>query len=169
MVYNRNKEIKILIKMSLLISHRGNTNGINSSKENSIEYIKETLKKGYFVLVDVFLVGEKHFALGCDAPQYPVSVDFLKNNNIIARAKSIECLDALATNQIHSLYHECDICSLTTGGLIWVKPGGNITQRCIFSMPEWILEDITSIKDIECAGICSDKIEIIKKARETIS
>jgi hypothetical protein len=33
-------------------------------------------------------------------------------------------------------------------------------------MPEWIMSDISEIKHLECAGICSDKIEIIKKARE---
>ena len=34
--------------MALLISHRGNTNGINREKENSIEYIQEALNKEFF-------------------------------------------------------------------------------------------------------------------------
>lgn len=152
--------------MALLISHRGNTNGINREKENSLEYIQEALNKEFFVMVDVFLIGDKHLALGCDSPQYPTTIDFLKNNNIICKAKSIECFDFLLTNQIHSFYHNHDDCSLTSGGLIWTRPGNNITERCIFTMPEWIMNDITEIKDLECAGICSDKIELIKAARE---
>lgn len=151
--------------MALLISHRGNTNGINTSRENSPEYIKEALEKDYFVVVDVFLIGEKHFALGSNAPQYATTLDFLKNNNIIARANSVECLDALITNEVHCFYHKHDKCVLTSGGLVWTRTGSNITQRCIFNMPEWTLDDITTIKDLQCAGICSDKIELIKNAR----
>jgi hypothetical protein len=152
--------------MALLISHRGNTTGINREKENSPDYIQEALNNDYFVMVDVFLIGEKHLAIGCDSPQYATTLDFLKNNNIICKAKSIECFDFLITNQIHSFYNNYDDCSLTSGGLIWTRPGNNITERCVFTMPEWIMNDITEIKDIKCAGICSDKIELIKKARE---
>ena len=152
--------------MALLISHRGNTNGIIRNKENSPDYIQKALDEGYFVSVDVCLVGDKHLALGREVPEYPVNVEFLKNNNIIAKANSIECLDFLLLNQIHCFYHDHDKCSITSGGLIWTRPGSNITQKCVFNMPEWIMSDISEIKDLECAGICSDKIEIIKKARE---
>ena len=86
--------------MALLISHRGNTNGINTEQENSPEYIESALKRGYFVMADVFLIGDKHIAFGCDAPQYATSVDFLKTNNIIAKANSTECLDFLISNEI---------------------------------------------------------------------
>jgi hypothetical protein len=151
--------------MALLISHRGNTNGINIEKENSPDYIESALKKGYFVMADVFLIGDKHISFGCEAPQYATSVDFLKTNNIIAKANSTECLDFLISNEIHCFYHDYDKCTITSGGLIWTRPGGNITQRCIFNMPEWVMNDITELKDIKCAGICSDKIEIIKTSR----
>ena len=151
--------------MALLISHRGNINGIDQEKENSPDYIEKALEKGFHVLVDVFLIGQKLIALGCDGPRYATTIDFLKNRKIIVRAQSIECLDFLISNEIHCFYHSHDKCSLTTGGLIWTRPGGNITQRCIFTMPEWILSDITSIKDIQCAGICSNFIELIQNAR----
>jgi len=153
--------------MALLISHRGNINGINKKLENTPEYIKNTLDKGYYVMVDVFLVGERFLAMGCESPEHGINVDFLKNERIIAKARSIECFDFLLTNQIHTFYHDHDACSLTSGGLIWTRPGSNITQRCIFNMPEWIMSDITEIKDINCAGICSDKIEEIKNTRSS--
>ena len=40
----------------ILISHRGNTNGRNPEKENTIEYIEQALKKG---LILFWLLYEK--------------------------------------------------------------------------------------------------------------
>jgi len=151
--------------MALLISNRGNINGIIPEKENSPDYIQSALDNGFHVVVDVFLIGQQHVALGCESPQYPTSIDFLKNNKIIARARSIECLDFLVTNEIHCFYHHTAKCTLTNGGLIWTRPGENITQRCIFDKPEFIMPDITTIKNIKCAGICSNFIDIIKQSR----
>ena len=151
--------------MALLISHRGNINGIVPEKENTVEHIEEALEKGFHVVVDVFLIGEKHLALGSETPQYPITIDFLTNKKIICRAKSIEALDFLVTNQAHAFYQEAENCSLTSGGLIWVSQGKNITQRCVFAMPEWIMPDITTLKNIDCAGICSNFIEKIKNSR----
>jgi len=87
--------------MALLISHRGNTNGINREKENSIEYIQEALNKEFFVMVDVFLIGDKHLALGCDSPQYPTTIDFLKNTS------AFDVFDF--RNVIHYPFRHCKI------------------------------------------------------------
>ena len=38
----------------ILISHRGNTNGVNHEKENSISYIEDALNLGFDVEVDVW-------------------------------------------------------------------------------------------------------------------
>ena len=45
----------------LLISHRGNLNGIQKKRENSPTYINEALSKGYDVEVDVRFRDNKFF------------------------------------------------------------------------------------------------------------
>ena len=37
----------------ILISHRGNTNGRNPEKENTVEYIEQALKKGHHCEIDI--------------------------------------------------------------------------------------------------------------------
>jgi hypothetical protein len=151
--------------MSLLISNKGNINGIVPERENSIQYVQEALDLGFLVVVDVFLIGQNQVATGCEVPQYSTTVEFLKNTNIICRAQSIECLEFLLSNQVHCFYHKHDRCSLTNGGLLWTRPGSNITKSCVFNLPEIIMPDVTTIKDIECVGICSNFIKLIKDAR----
>ena len=45
----------------LLISHRGNLNGIHEKRENNSSYINETLNNGYDVEVDVRFKDNKFF------------------------------------------------------------------------------------------------------------
>jgi len=152
--------------MSLLISHRGNVSGMNPRSENSPEYVQLALDQGYHVMVDVWLVGNAHLALGSDHPQYPVTTEFVKNHKVICNARSSETLEVLLHEGAHCFYHKRDSYVLTNGGLIWTYPGKPITTRGIFVMPEWVLPDISVLKMIQCAGICSDRIEVIKIARE---
>ena len=65
----------------ILISHRGNINGINKSRENSIEYIYEALNEGYDVEIDVWYKGGEWF-LGHDGPENYVVLGFLKNDKL---------------------------------------------------------------------------------------
>ena len=53
------------------ISHRGNTLGPDISKENSVDYINDAIKKGYDVEIDVWFEKE-NFYLGHDKPTYLV-------------------------------------------------------------------------------------------------
>ena len=62
----------------ILISHRGNLNGVNVKKENSVDYIEEALDQGFDVEVDVWNISGSYF-LGHDEPQHLVKKDFLNN------------------------------------------------------------------------------------------
>jgi glycerophosphoryl diester phosphodiesterase len=53
----------------ILIAHRGNLNGKQPERENSPEYIKEALEKGYHVEVDVWLKETNNLFLGHDSPK----------------------------------------------------------------------------------------------------
>ena len=53
----------------ILIAHRGNTNGVNPEKENTVAYIKDAIKQGYHCEIDVCKFDGKQFYLGHDEPQ----------------------------------------------------------------------------------------------------
>jgi len=151
--------------MSLLISHRGNISGINISRENSPDYIQCALDKGFHVVVDVWLVGRSHVALGTQYPIFPTTINFLKDNNIICRAKTVETLEYLLVQGTHCFMDGKDDYILTNGGLIWTAPGKVVMSRGIFTMPEHVFPDISSLALLTCAGVCSDRIQEIKDKR----
>jgi hypothetical protein len=152
--------------MAFLISHRGNTIGINTKKENSIPYIQETIEKGFHVVVDTWIIGNEHLALGSDRPQYTTNLDFLKNEYIICRAKCQNTFQFLLDSGVHCFAHEYDPFVLTSGGMIWTRPGGKIPVRGICNMPEYTFEHPKMSANILCAGICSNFIECIKEEIE---
>ncbi len=61
----------------ILISHRGNLNGVIVERENSIDYVEEALSQGFDVEIDVWDIFGSYF-LGHDEPKYLVKKDFLK-------------------------------------------------------------------------------------------
>ena len=148
--------------MTLLISHRGNTSGINSEKENSPEYIQEALDKGFYVMVNAWLLEENIVALGTDSPMYHVDVEFLKFGNIICKAMTAETLEYLLEKDVHCFYSEKDSFTVTSGGLIWNTNFNSQTLRSIIVIPEWYIPSLEKLETLNCTGICSDRIEYIE-------
>jgi hypothetical protein len=146
---------------TFLISNKGNLTGINSSLENTLEYTTKALEQGFFVVVDVWLVGSSHLALGNYRAENPVTLDFLQNKRVIARARSVQTLQYLIENRVHCFMNGKDDYIMTNGGLIWTSCK-DITKKCIIAMPEWSIDDFSTVVNINCAGICSDKIQLIK-------
>jgi glycerophosphoryl diester phosphodiesterase len=56
-----------------LIAHRGNINGPNPLRENSIDYIEEAISEGFDVEIDL-RVEDNQCYLGHDDPQYFVKL-----------------------------------------------------------------------------------------------
>lgn len=135
------------------ISHRGNINKINKKKENSPDYIKYALKLGYEVEVDV-RIKNNQFYLGHDRAQYKVSKKFLLNKKIWCHAKSVKALAALKKINAHYFWHQEDDYTITSRGYFWTFPGKKLIKNSICVLPER-----HSLKNIKCAGICSDYIE----------
>jgi hypothetical protein len=152
--------------MSILISHRGNINGLQPNIENSPEYIQQALDLDFWVVVDVWILGRDHLSLGSHNPQYPVNLSFLKQNNIICRARTVETLEYLLVAGTHCFMHDRDSHVLTNGGLIWTLPGKPVVSRGILTMPEYTYKNIESLALLTCAGVCSDRIQDIKDARD---
>tara|TARA_B100000073_G_C23346240_1_gene416950 strand:- start:109 stop:537 length:429 start_codon:yes stop_codon:yes gene_type:complete len=141
----------------IYISHRGNINGPNKKLENNPNYIKDAIKKGFSVEVDVNFKNN-NFYLGHDKGQYKVSKKFLINKKIWCHAKSIEAALMLKKIKAHYFWHQNDDITLTSKGYFWTYPGKKLTKISICVLPEW-----TNSKKFNCAGICSDFISKYKE------
>ena len=137
------------------ISHRGNINGPEVNKENSIDYINSAIDKGYDVEVDVwFKKGE--FYLGHDEPMYRVDKKYLLNNKIWCHCKNLDSMINLKKVGAHYFWHQNDDYTLTSKGFAWTYPGKKLFNNSICVLPEWFKE--INI-DYQFKGICSDYIQ----------
>ena len=139
------------------ISHRGNISGQNKESENRPEYIRAALEKGFEVEIDVRFK-DSQFYLGHDFAEYKVESSFLLNEKLWCHAKDIEAMNNLKKIKAHYFWHQEDDVTLTSKGYFWTYPGKTLTNNSICVLPE-----INDIKEIECAGICSDFIQNYKK------
>ena len=140
----------------ILISHRGNINGIIQKEENKPEYIREAISQGYNVEIDVNIYKEKLY-LGHDEPQYEVKDEFVMDNKMWCHAKDIYSLEKLKTLNSIYFWHQEDDYTITSNGFFWTYPGIKLVKNSICVLPEK-----TKYKKIDCAGVCSDYIERYK-------
>jgi hypothetical protein len=157
--------------MKRYISHRGNINGRNIDLENSPEYIKEAINKGYDVEVDVWYIDNKWY-FGHDTPQYEVDlkifnhVKYYNFNKLWFHCKNLESLYELSWHhkwmykEINYFWHQNDNFTLTSRQYIWTYPGNKLEYNSICVLPE--LSIYTNDELAICAGICSDNIEKYK-------
>ena len=134
----------------ILISHRGNLNGVSVERENSIDYVEEALSHNFDVEIDVWDIFGSYF-LGHDEPKHLVKKDFLKRDGLWCHAKNIQGLYSMLEDNIHCFWHQEDDVTLTSEGYMWTYPGKELTTNSIAVLPE---EEI----EVEVAGICSDYI-----------
>jgi hypothetical protein len=116
----------------ILISHRGNTSGINKDLENKPDYILSALNDSYDVEIDIWHYKDELY-LGHDEP------------NILHRLN------------VHYFWHQNDDITITNKGYWWTFPGKKLYTNSICVLPENFNQDITS-----CAGCCSDIIDKYK-------
>jgi hypothetical protein len=135
------------------ISHRGNINGRIEEAENRPDYIKDTLRLGYDVEVDVWFLNNK-FYLGHDEALYATDKIFLSNPCLWVHCKNVDAVLALKNSKVHYFWHENDTITLTSLGFIWAYPGKQPIKNSIAVMPELYNDDLTI-----CKGICSDFIQ----------
>jgi hypothetical protein len=156
----------------LYISNCGNIDGPNLANENNPSHVTKTLDKGFHVVVDVWTITNQEdktiqFALGTTIPQYPVSLEFLQNPSVIARAKNIQVFQLLVDNKVHCFLDSVDT-QLTTMGMIWTRVGSRrMTPRCVLNLPEVITNDISqALGAVTVSGICSNFIERVKNVHQ---
>ena len=138
-----------------LISHRGNIDGKNPDKENYPSYIKEALKSGYDVEVDVWYV-DKQWYLGHDEPTYKVKYDFLTIDNLWLHAKNGDALFHMLNDRFCNVFwHTTEDWVLTSKKYIWTYPNKFLYPNSICVLPE--LGFNGNLND--CYGICSDFVK----------
>ena len=142
----------------ILISHRGNTNGKDESKENKPSYIVDAIRKGYNVEVDFWYDNGK-FVLGHDEPQYSIPLDFIENyyRYLWIHCKNHDALSKLVEIDRGGVYfnyfwHDTDDVIITSKGYMWANPGIYI-EGSIAVMPEYKKDKIEGR-----LGVCSDYI-----------
>ena len=139
----------------ILIAHRGNTNGLNPERENTIDYINEALRKGYHCEIDVCAFDGTQFYLGHDEPQQAVSIKYLQESNLWCHAKNFKVLEAMCALSIHCFFHKSDEYTMPHRGWNWSYPGQLGGKYTIAVHPEKLHPG--DIKKF--AGVCSDYIE----------
>lgn len=153
------------------ISHRGNLKGKILDKENDPIYIDVAIAQGFYVEVDLQLVG-KTFFLGHDAPDHEITVSWLlqRSNSLYIHTKTIHCLEYLLSldeaSSLNYFFHDNDLCTITSTGEIWVHPRSPQIEKSISVMPETVglpMEDL-----LRCSGICSDRVYYYKKDYNSI-
>lgn len=143
----------------ILISHRGNLEGKNPSRENNPDYIDEAIFNGYDVEVDVWFENRNWF-LGHDEGQYPVTTEWIQKREryLWIHAKNLSALSALSLTDLHYFWHQEDLATITSKGYLWIYPGHQPILNSISVLPELKNEDFSKSK-----GICSDFISNYKK------
>ena len=139
----------------ILIAHRGNTNGVDTKKENTVEYIEAALKKGYHCEIDICKFDGEKFYLGHEEPGEAVTLDWLQVNQVWCHAKDYKVLEAMITLGVHCFWHQSDKYTLTSRGWIWAYPGQPGGRYTIAVHPEKLHPgDVQKF-----AGVCSDYVE----------
>jgi hypothetical protein len=145
----------------ILISHRGNINGPIFEAENKPEYIDDTIRLGYEVEIDIWII-EGILFLGHDEPQYGITLDWLnkRKDKLWIHCKNIEAIEFFNTllGTYNYFWHQEDTVTLTSKNFIWAYPGKQPIKESIAVMPEIYKENIT-----QCIGICSDYISNYKQ------
>ena len=143
----------------IFISHRGNLEGPNPDRENTIDSIENCLKNGFDVEVDIWFENDS-FYLGHDKPNLKLNLDLFKNDRIWFHIKNIKSLEEISKySPSNFFWHQSDKCTLTSSKKLWLYPNHYINSPdAIFVLPE-LSENKLECKKYKCYGICTDFIK----------
>jgi len=160
----------------IFYSHRGNTEGPVSARENSPKYIDEAIEKGFHVEIDLRSVNDR-LLLGHDFPTYPVSLMWLRErkSSLLIHAKDLHVACGLSTlRRVEPEYdftffcHSTEPFVLMSNGLVWLHDM-SCAYRMVEASTSYVLPLIsmelvnTYPKQPNCAGVCSDFVSVLKE------
>lgn len=141
----------------IFIAHRGNFEGSDPNKENTIAYMKAAYDEGYGVECDIQLHDGKLY-FGHDGPQELVDYEFISRDNVFCHAKTVETFSRLMNLNINCFWHESDQVTLTSEGQIWCYPG----IHPLHSQAIWLDllgRPLPDRVDIPIYGVCGDDLK----------
>lgn len=145
----------------IIISHRGNLDGVDKNKENLPTQVLKCIEEGFDVEIDVWKIDNVYF-LGHDEPQYQIDFEFLKNKKLWCHAKNLNALrDMLRDRKINCFWHQKDDYTLTSKNNIWTYPNKELTSGCIAVLTENTDYSFEDLK--KCYGICTDNPKYYEK------
>jgi len=142
----------------IIISHRGNLEGVCPEKENTLEYIQEAIDSGYDVEVDL-RVKDGGLYLGHDTPDHAVTSQWLeeRSENLWIHVKDYKALVWITSQDHKFMYfcHESDTYCLTSNGYIWSHDIENdMSELCI--VPLLDLRSVEGFSQTNFHAVCSD-------------
>jgi hypothetical protein len=146
----------------ILISHRGNLNGLFPDKENSPQYIDNAISNGFEVEIDLRTSNSKLF-LGHDYAQYEITIEWLQSrrDNLWIHTKDSESLFKLCDTNLRYFFHEKESHTIiANSNLIWSHDLSEASDKSI--IPLLSMDDILNKGYSSVHGICSDFISLLK-------
>lgn len=149
----------------ILISHRGNTNGINKELENTTDYIDSAIKKGFDVEIDIWHKNNQ-FYLGHDGPEKKIEMKWLleREKSLWIHTKNFLSLKKLLNTKLKLFFHEKESHVLIYNTkLIWsheLSEADNVSIIPLLDQKSISNYLKRNKKKQNIAGICSDFIEL---------
>jgi hypothetical protein len=135
----------------LLIAHRGNYQGKEPERENTLPLLWEAIENGFNVEADVWVFNGQPY-LGHDRVELVDPFELVRmSRHAWYHAKNIAALQYLRGEGFHCFAHDKDPCTLTSKGFIWTNPNQILGPLSIAVMPELWSSSIEF-----CHGLCSD-------------
>ena len=148
----------------LIISHRGNLDGVNFNTENSPFQIEAAIKNGYDVEIDLWLI-DSNFMLGHDAPNHQISLDWLisKEKFLWVHCKNFDAINYLSKNKINLNYffHDSDHLTLTSRNFMWIYPEKKYSDNSVIVSKND--NDLKNFLRNPPLGVCTDNPNLLKK------
>lgn len=155
-----------------IISHRGNLNGPDKTRENEMFYLVEALNKGFDIEFDLWYFADR-FWLGHDNPERSFSIDTLmiwtskySNQKFYVHCKNVWALEKMLYFEKSNLipfFHDADQCILLRDNTIWVHPNAIVSSQskeksiAVFPTCRSVQYDINLDLDFKnFYGICTD-------------
>ena len=156
----------------LIISHRGNLNGPDKSKENNPDHIDRIISENLVFDVEIDLrVHKQKLYLGHDECEYVINQEWLFQHvaHLWIHCKNAEALRYCSQLEFfhHYFWHNTDDYTLTNKNIIWAYPGKpKVDDFTVLVMPEqyWNTKEI---EEIQPFGVCTDYVETYKYINKT--
>lgn len=154
----------------IIISHRGNLNGVEEFRENNPIYIDECITKGYDVEIDLRTKNNCLF-LGHDYAEYEINIEWLleRKDKLWIHIKEYEALMIIISYKdlLRFFCHESDKFTLLSNGYIWSHDLENkMNDKCI--IPLLSKEQVLSYEQYDFYAVCTDYVYDCEKKFNTL-